>query len=705
MMKRLLLLIGILSVLSVPALAEPRGMPAPASSAGRAAMGPPPVSSAGKGAPLYYWASTYYADTTAHGAAGTTCSLGSPCTLLYLSGTKLVTPGDIGIVKDGTYQGANDMASCYNHSGTAGNLITLKTLNDGAVLIDGQDTRAPWVWEQCSYWDIEGFNAANSGTDEVYVFRMDTSGAFVHAGDNSYGSNNNVIKRICGWDAADGNSSILLFWSSKDNSVDGFCGFGVARKIAQSFARADNNFVRNAWMMWNYSTASGSGPHGVFSLSYDSSGDVCANCIFTWDEDMGADTTNAYGLGTLNQYDRFNLDGIRANHTSNSTFIGGVWYQLASFAGTFSGAMQGGQQSDGIFYKHIIAFIGTASGTESLVNLALDFGGTGSPVGGHTLTNITAVRTGGTNSYIEADWTVTGRVSGTSILAATGQIDGCYVGSSGAKVRYLYDSSLTITSTPMWPFSMNQRAIDAQILAGRTPKDPQANVESFCGPSPDLTSNTTPPIDTFESYVAGDFVEGLAGGSGIWTGDWTESSPGVMTIQSAPSGGGLAVRSNSAAGGVLYASRNFAGISTTSTPFSWGMRTSITNPNSSDYGVIFGEAGVADRAKCHFMNGANIECYNYDTAAWVTVAAYSANTTYSLELELDAAGHPDAYRVRANGGSYTAWLGANGTMSVLNIITLVDSASNAHTLWFDSIGSTVTSRIPVISFDLRQRRN
>jgi len=669
MMKRILLLIGIVASLAVPS-----------------------------------WAATYYADTTAHGASGTTCSLGSPCTLLYLSGTKL-TAGDIGFAKDGTYQGANDKIFCLQHSGTAGNLITLKALNDGAARIDGQSMRAPVVFEQCSYWDFEGFNAHDSSTSEVFSFQMYTGDAGIHEGDNSYGSNNNVIKRICGWNAADTNSTILLFWSSKNNNVDGFCGFGTARKIAQNFARADNNVIRNAWMMWNYSTASSSGPHGVFSLSYDSSGDICENCLLTWDEDMGADTTLAYGLGTLNQYDRFNLDGIRANHTSNSTFIGSVFYQLASFAGTFAGAMQGGQQSDGIFYKHIIAFIATASGTESLVNLALDFGGTGSPVGGHTLTNITAVRTGGTNSYIEADWTVTGRVSGTSILGATGQIDGCYSGSSGAKVRYLYDSSLTITTTPMWPFSMNQRAIDAQTLAGRTPKDPQANVESFCGVSPDITSNMTPPIETFESYSVADDLDGKAGGSGLWTSDWTSSSPGVMTIESAPSGGGLAVRSNSAAGGTLYTYRTFAGISTTSTPFSWQMRTSITNPNSSDYGVIFNEAGVSERAKCHFMNGANIECYDYDTAAWVTVAAYSANTTYSMELELDAAGHSDQYRVRANGGSYTAWLGANGTLSVLNTITLVDSASNAHTLWFDSIGSTVTSRIPVLSFNLRQRNN
>jgi hypothetical protein len=103
----------------------------------------------------------------------------------------------------------------------------------------------------------------------------------------------------------------------------------------------------------------------------------------------------------------------------------------------------------------------------------------------------------------------------------------------------------------------------------------------------------------------------------------------------------------------------------------------------------------------HFGSSGNIEAYNYTTSAWVTVAAYSVDTTYRLEVEIDMGGHAGDYRVRVNEGTWTAWIGAAGTLTVLSLFNLEDFATNAHALWIDAIGATFPPPpgIPVDDFD------
>jgi len=386
-------------------------------------------------------------------------------------------PGDTLCLVDGTYTGDNGMIHPpVRLSGISGSPITITAINDGAVLIDGQNARVPVLFAANSWWILQGFNAAHSSDDSVIALNPTSPG------DNSTGSNNNILRRIVAWDARDVNSSILLIWSSTNNLVEDFAGFGTARKITQNFARADNNVYRRMFGQWTYSTASVSGPHSTVSLSYDSSGNIAENFISTWDEDPGADTTSAYGLLSLNQYDRFTTDRNEANHNTNSKFLGSIAFQLATQRGNFDGALQGGQAASGITYKDIAIYLEKSGGTESLVNLATEYGGP--TKGGHQLINITAIRTNGPSSVIDTDWTITNRKTGKSVSDIYGT-QSLYVndGTKGATICYQYQNG-TLTKVPLWPWPMNQRIIDALRAAGRASVDVTATVQNIFGQIP-----------------------------------------------------------------------------------------------------------------------------------------------------------------------------------------------------------------------------
>ena len=91
------------------------------------------------------WLEASPASCTAHAsnnASGSSCSDSSPCTIgTWLS--QKAAPGGVLCLKDGTYTGGEQMLQFAAKSGTAGNPITVRAINDGAVTIDGQFNRRP----------------------------------------------------------------------------------------------------------------------------------------------------------------------------------------------------------------------------------------------------------------------------------------------------------------------------------------------------------------------------------------------------------------------------------------------------------------------------------------------------------------------------------------------------------------------------------
>lgn len=115
------------------------------------------------------WAD-YYADPA---GSGTTCSSGVPCTVNYCINTK-ATAGDTCYLKDGTYTGTNGIIN-MTQSGTIGSPITIKAVNDGLAIIDGQSTYIPLKIYSHDYVDVEGLVLKDPINTEAWHRAIDLS--------------------------------------------------------------------------------------------------------------------------------------------------------------------------------------------------------------------------------------------------------------------------------------------------------------------------------------------------------------------------------------------------------------------------------------------------------------------------------------------------------------------------------------------------
>ena len=136
--------------------------------------------------------------------------------------------GDTLCLRDGTY--AEPFVARTN--GTAAAPITVRALNDGKAIIDGQGVRKT-VDLQRDWWVIEGVVARN-GTDNV--FRVD--------------GNHNVLRRVSAYDASDDiNSSVIMFLGD-DNLLEDALVAGTGRYMAEIFG-GDRNTFRRVFAMWS----------------------------------------------------------------------------------------------------------------------------------------------------------------------------------------------------------------------------------------------------------------------------------------------------------------------------------------------------------------------------------------------------------------------------------------------------------------------
>jgi hypothetical protein len=96
-------------------------------------------------------------------------------------------------------------------NGTAGNPITIRAINDGAVRINGEYERQP-VNIRSNYFILEGFNAHAGNVGIVRLL-----------------GNNNIAKRIVGWDAAltsIDTSAHVFYVRGNNNLLEDIAGFG-----------------------------------------------------------------------------------------------------------------------------------------------------------------------------------------------------------------------------------------------------------------------------------------------------------------------------------------------------------------------------------------------------------------------------------------------------------------------------------------------
>jgi hypothetical protein len=98
---------------------------------------------------------------------------------------------------------------------------------------------------------------------------------------------------------------------------------------------------------------------------------------------------------------------------------------------------------------------------------------------------INTTEVGGLSSTIQSDWSISNRIDVDTISAMNSAGANPFQASSGngARVCFRYVNG-SLTSTPLWPWPMNQRIIDAMRAAGKTPVDVTRTMEAIFGPIP-----------------------------------------------------------------------------------------------------------------------------------------------------------------------------------------------------------------------------
>ncbi len=407
----------------------------------------------------------YYASPT---GSGTVCTLASPCTIQQ--GIVKVAPGDTLYLLDGIYKGASQMLNLAGYapskSGTASQRISVRALNDGAVWIDGGYSYHPLVLSGNQYWTIEGINVYNSA-GSVAKFAP--------------GSHNNVVKRVCAWNASGTNEHVWLLWDSGFNLLEDICGFGTGRNVLIDYGSgASRNTIRRAWLRWEGwppdNGAAAPGPPVQTSYATPAN-TLFENLIMIWSAE------------------RYNYP----QPTWGSIF-GGMHFRDAPPAGSpgyrIRGAIVYGHSNPKLPLNH--SFANQQDSPSDIKDFYVDGSSQGHvwPIllgcKSGTCTNsladrVTAIR-GATPSVVSSSVTISNFYECTSV----GGCPSLYTG-TGANACYRYQDG-SLSSNPLWPWPMDTRiktalsAAESSALSG-TDRTVTSEIESKFGPIPSSCRN------------------------------------------------------------------------------------------------------------------------------------------------------------------------------------------------------------------------
>jgi hypothetical protein len=356
-------------------------------------------------------------------------------------------PGKTLCLLDGVYTDSSSMIKPpQNLNGTSTQKITIKALNDGQVTINGGGVREPVVLQNNDHFILEGFNAHNS-SDFVIAFRT--------------GADNNILRRVIAWDGATTqNNAVISTNGNTGNLFEDIAAFGSGRKMISNSQEGNKLTIRRAWAMWNGPAATG--PKNTYNLGYNSSDSVCENCIGTYDSANGAENepTSIFRLGPAN------------NTARTPRYLGSIAYVLSSQTFT-PGRLVLASEVTTAFLKDVVLYTEQSKRALQLNNPE------GMPCVDCRVQNVTTI--GGTGNTIGSEWQTSNLPIVSSLGATTNIWNGS--GTSGARVCKQYHNG-TLTSTPLWPWPMNQRIIDAMRVAGRTPVDVTKTMEQIFGTIP-----------------------------------------------------------------------------------------------------------------------------------------------------------------------------------------------------------------------------
>jgi hypothetical protein len=395
---------------------------------------------------------------------------------------RVAKPGATLCLADGTYRGDSMISPPRGVSGRDGTPITVRALHDGKVLVDGEGSRKPVALSGNDWFVVAGVNACCSSESVVEVLR----------------SNHSVIRRVVGWDAADGNHMIFGVHFGEHNLLEDVAGWGIARKVFSSSQQGNFTTVRRAWGRWEGSHVTG--PKSVYSLAYNNYNMLIENAIGTWSGermkesyvllDYDGKPWTGRGGGTYQNHDVnqpyaiFGMDVLKEeDKKAKARLFGSLAYVTAGDAFKAQ-RLVFVQNMDAIEIADVLAYIEPGSyprtRTFDLYGLrTLTAFGASAGVG-LSARNITSI--GGAGIHIGDEWQTQNVLEGPS-PAVYGSAENAFHTTRGANLCYRYVDGVR-TTRPLWPWPMNQRIKDALVQSGRQPVDVTATVEKMLGKIP-----------------------------------------------------------------------------------------------------------------------------------------------------------------------------------------------------------------------------
>jgi hypothetical protein len=352
-------------------------------------------------------------------------------------------------------------------------------LNDGKVEIDGQGKRRPARLSGNDYFVLEGFNAHSAGPKNATVVVLSRS-------------NHNVIRRVCAWDASDGNTDAIGVHHGEHNLFEDCAAWGIARKTYSNSQGGNYTTYRRCFGRWEGCTAVG--PKMTYSCFYNSHHITLENCIGTWDARKMSETHQALGYDGKpftqwnsgrrepKTYRDYNVDqayGVfsadnyypNAKMPRNGPYLYGcIAYvlpapKLRPIKGLFQ--IGWGRDRDDGRIENCLAYVHPAVEAAGPAFGLFQFsGGRLTAVGGATRFKESRIE-----SVRQTD-------NGGEIVAERGHLLDT---PGGAAILRRYEDG-KLTNKPLWPWQMNQRIIDAMKLAGyNDPVDVTGTVFGLAG--------------------------------------------------------------------------------------------------------------------------------------------------------------------------------------------------------------------------------
>lgn len=394
-------------------------------------------------------------------------------------------PGTTLCLRDGLYHGDASMITPPSGlSGTSGQPIVIKGLTEGAQLIDGEGARAPVVLTLNNYWELVGFNAANSSGGVVAITGVKANDPLPEVR-----SHHVRVARVVAWNAKlEGNYMVFDINRLDDSLLEDVAGFGSGRKIFQIY-HSDRVTVRRAWGRWDGylpEDPNNPAPTLTFACAYGSYDVICENVLATWSGSQLPAGSFGGPVGILIGSEGFDAEGVSPTgdpYDAGLLVAGSIAYATAGVPNP----PKTGLRFSLVKEVDLVDVVSYMAGPDQR---PLRLGACVSPCGDYvppsvppfnSVDGITEVGDNSQDTWREDHWGL--KADSDLVSSPISPVANIYNGTAGARLCHQYVDGIE-TTTPLWPWRMNERIRTATLAATGIETNVDATMQSLFGAYP-----------------------------------------------------------------------------------------------------------------------------------------------------------------------------------------------------------------------------